>query len=158
MASDLCCVFNQGVVSMKTAMSLFRGILSEKGLDSCHLTGILELLRSYDLIIMGSRLKFSSFMGELRENKSHGMMDTGVLHGNGPVENDDNDDDDEEEEEEEEETAGASVLSSEFFMLIPACFKCQPPSAFNLHLPSFLFGPSTASRSTLFRTISLRGS
>ncbi|EKG03385.1 Unc104-like kinesin, putative [Trypanosoma cruzi] len=139
MASDLCCVFNQGVVSMKTAMSLFRGILSEKGLDSCHLTGILELLRSYDLIIMGSRLKFSSFMGELRENKSHGMMDTGVLHGNDPVENDDNDDD--EEEEEEEETAGASVLSSEFFMLIPACFKCQPPSAFNLHLPSFLFGP-----------------
>ncbi|RNF06012.1 putative Unc104-like kinesin [Trypanosoma conorhini] len=147
LASDVYSVLDRGVLSIKTAMLLFRGVMADKGFDFCSLTGLLEVLRSYDFVIMGSRLKFSSFMGDLAEDTSLGRRDAALTTGTDHVASTAlgrtaaDDEAVEEEEEEEATTPAASSSSVEMFLLIPACFNSQPPSAFNVHLPSFLFGP-----------------
>ncbi|RNF11099.1 putative Unc104-like kinesin [Trypanosoma rangeli] len=141
LASDVYSVFNRGVLSVKTAMLLFRGVMAEKGLDFCSLTGLLEVLRIYDFVVMGSRLKFSSFMGDLTENVPGRSRDVTLKKETNYVENGTMKHAAEDKEEDKQTTPAAQTSSMEMFLLIPACFNSQPPSAFNVHLPSFLCGP-----------------
>lgn len=126
---DVCGALLQGVLTMRTALALFDGVLKEKGYGFAQLGGLLELLRSYDFIIMGSRLQYSFFNDENTSvqssptNAGKDMREVGSGLGR-------------------KKSAGPSGgPESEHFVLIPSCFMNPTPSSFCMHVPSFLHGP-----------------
>ncbi|ORC91602.1 putative Unc104-like kinesin [Trypanosoma theileri] len=172
--SDVCHVLNRGVLTIKTARILFRNVLAEKKFGLSHLDGLLELLRSYDFIIMGSRLKLSYFFDGLQRYKkdangkvistNNGGNDINVYEDDDGKEDDGYNSDEEDNGDDATKTTTTTTTTTkennrekgveedklpeknpkkqqEMFVLIPACFTSQPPSAFCVHLPSFLFGP-----------------
>nr|CCD16508.1 unnamed protein product [Trypanosoma congolense IL3000] len=151
LTSDVCGVLLQGVVTMRTAMALFRGVLKEKDYSANQLGGLLELLRSYDLIIMGSRLQYSSFYGNASvESVDGNASDINRASSPSPQprwqsQRCDVDGKDARGSYSRSRKSRSSCspcgFQSEQFIIIPACFMHQTPSVLSMHLPTLLGGP-----------------
>ncbi|KEG13695.1 putative Unc104-like kinesin [Trypanosoma grayi] len=143
-AADVFGLLGQGVLTMKTARVLFSGVLAEKNFGPGKLSGLLELLRSYDFIVQGSSLQFS-VLGNLRRDVVRVWYENSEE--DNAVGNKRNTDDTREVQKApvvEPQPAGDATSprrESELFVLVPACFRNQAPSALCVHLPTFLFGP-----------------
>ncbi|KAH8617865.1 Microtubule binding Kinesin motor domain [Trypanosoma vivax] len=142
LTSDVYGLLLQGIMTMRTVAALFTGVLAEKNFGLRQLPGLLELFRSYDFIIMGSRLQYSFYnngvgLGTCRLSGSVGSISAlqmqqimGDVTVGSSV---------------EEREAGAAQQTArgtpEAFVIVPACFFSKTSSALCTYLSHFLFGP-----------------
>ena len=145
----------KGILTVAIASELFRDILKQKNFTLRNVEGMLELLETYDLLMRGSHLKFSSFHStSLRDRASSqiGNLSNNSLAGLGEgnssphlISDDALDRSGGGRRNSTSATAAAADGGDEIvesFYLIPSCFQAAFPSSLALHLAPLLFCPT----------------